>query len=115
MDLYKDHYGKYFTQSMGEKFFDCSIYDENGHFKCECPSEQTRHKKINWRFDTNSRPNKKGPKFIWVPKKMGESFFIASDPKEKKWYLDSGCSRHMTVDSIRFENLTQIDKGNFTF
>ena len=31
------------------------------------------------------------------------------------WYLDSGCSRHMTSDKTKFLSLMNIDRGQVTF
>lgn len=59
---YKSHLAKNFIGSTGKKFYDCSIYTEDGH-----PNEQAKPKKINWkfRFTNNKRPN-----FVWVPKNI---------------------------------------------
>ena len=35
--------------------------------------------------------------------------------RRSKWYLDSGCSRHMTGDSSQFLTLTPMDGGMVTF
>nr|AAR96003.1 retrotransposon-like protein [Musa acuminata] len=38
-----------------------------------------------------------------------------SQARSKRWYLDSGCSRHMTGDPSQFSKLTSIDEGYVTF
>ena len=35
--------------------------------------------------------------------------------KHGSWFLDSGCSRHMTGDKEKFINLTMKEEGNVTF
>ena len=35
--------------------------------------------------------------------------------KKKKWYLDSGCTRHMTGNQSKFVNLSRKDGGLVTF
>ena len=45
---------------------------------------------------------------IQVPRKQ--------DPRRSRWYLDSGCSRHMTWDVNNFVSLSRkIDGGTVTF
>jgi hypothetical protein len=40
---------------------------------------------------------------------------LSSTSKREKWYIDSGCSRHMTGDSSNFISLQNIDGGDVTF
>lgn len=63
---YKSHFVKTFIEFIGGKFDDCSIGNEDGHSKYDCPNEQAKPKKINWKFRYT---NNNGPKFAWVPKK----------------------------------------------
>ena len=35
--------------------------------------------------------------------------------KKDKWFLDSGCSRHMTEDESKFAFLTKKNRGYVTF
>jgi hypothetical protein len=35
--------------------------------------------------------------------------------KGNQWYVDSGCSRHMTGDKSKFLNLKEVNGGNVTF
>jgi hypothetical protein len=35
--------------------------------------------------------------------------------KESYWYIDSGCSRHMTGDKIQFLNLKREKGGSVSF
>ena len=63
--------------------------------------------------------NSKGPKNMWVPK-VKVVFFMqvclkSHHQKEMKWYLDSGCSRHMTGNRSWFRNLRPKDGGVVKF
>ena len=40
---------------------------------------------------------------------------LATKEKKRIWYLDSGCSRHMTGDVEQFTSLDVIDGGSVTF
>ncbi|WP_409226504.1 hypothetical protein, partial [Klebsiella pneumoniae] len=40
---------------------------------------------------------------------------LKSTHKKDQWYLDSGCSRHMTGDKAKFISLTLKDGGYVTF
>ena len=41
--------------------------------------------------------------------------FILQGSKKDKWFLDSGCSRHMTRDESKFAFLTKRKGGYVTF
>ncbi|WP_439126601.1 hypothetical protein, partial [Photobacterium alginatilyticum] len=40
---------------------------------------------------------------------------MRSKLNEDKWFLDSGCSRHMTGDKTKFTTLAPKDGGYVTF
>ena len=40
---------------------------------------------------------------------------LKSTRTKSKWYLDSGCSRHMTEDKEQFNKLDAKDRGHVTF
>ena len=47
---------------------------------------------------------------------MPSGEYLKAQPKMKKpWYLDSGCSRHMTGDKSLFQELDRKRSGNVTF
>ncbi|KAL6320974.1 hypothetical protein AAG906_010783 [Vitis piasezkii] len=53
-------------------------------------------------------------------KEVANMYFMAIDDldegsKKDKWFLDSGCSRHMTEDESKFAFLTKRKKGYVTF
>ncbi|XP_059638662.1 uncharacterized protein LOC132280927 [Cornus florida] len=59
-------------------------------------------------------------KMMWIPKKLNSvSLLVYTAFKacniQDKWYVDSGCSRHMTGDGSKFNSLKQFDGGNVIF
>jgi hypothetical protein len=54
---------------------------------------------------------------IWRPK-INKSMFVQMDlhSEEKDlWIIDSGCSRHMTGDKMKFDKLINYKGGNVSF
>ena len=41
--------------------------------------------------------------------------FKAQPKKKKSWYLDNGCTRHMTSDKSLFQELDDNRSGNVIF
>ena len=41
--------------------------------------------------------------------------YVLEHPKSNKWYIDSGCSRHMTGDQSKFVSIKSKDGGKVTF
>ena len=41
--------------------------------------------------------------------------FESSTKRKQPWYLDSGCSRHMTSDESLFQKLDRKKSGNVSF
>ena len=61
---------------------------------------------------------KKDPKrFGYRFQKFDVSLQVCMRAKAKKnmWYLDSGCSHHMTRDKVMFSSITSKDRGYITF
>ncbi|XP_059623068.1 uncharacterized protein LOC132266233 [Cornus florida] len=59
-------------------------------------------------------------KMMWIPKKLNSiSLLVYTAFKacniQDKWYVDSGCSRHMTGDGSKLNSLQQFDGGNVIF
>ena len=53
---------------------------------------------------------------MWVPKNKGLLVYIALKAgNQSLWFLDSGCSRHMTGDRAYFSKLIDYDGGIVTF
>ena len=40
---------------------------------------------------------------------------LRAKPRQKSWYLDNGCSRHMTGEKSMFLSLTMKEGGNVKF
>ena len=69
-----------------------------------------------------------GPKWIWVPK-TNPLFVLQAEVRENNpinnftntlenkelWYVDSGCSRHMTGERSNFLSLTALNVGSVAF
>uniref|UniRef100_A0A2N9HS02 CCHC-type domain-containing protein n=1 Tax=Fagus sylvatica TaxID=28930 RepID=A0A2N9HS02_FAGSY len=72
----------------------CYKCKKQGHYKNECP-----------------QVNKEKMKY----KKKALKVCLISKSTKKKWFLDSGCSRHMTGDKNKFTSLTLKDGGNVKF
>jgi len=71
-------------------------------------------KKESKTYSTNS----KGPIKIWVPKSeiVNVAYMpIIAKEKQRSWYLDNGCSRHMTGEKYMFLPLTMKDGGSVRF
>ena len=91
-----------------------------------CPFKKISPNKLIWvpkgtminsmQHDKQYRSIFEAPKSKWVPKNY--PFLQKPTPSQarsKRWYLDSGCSRHMTGDPSQFSKLTSIDEGYVTF
>ncbi|KAL6327221.1 hypothetical protein AAG906_015260 [Vitis piasezkii] len=79
------------------------------HIKYDCPLYKSEAK----------RRMKKAMMATWV-KEVTNMCFMAIDDldegsKKDKWFLDSGCSRHMTGDESKFTFLTKRNGGYVTF
>ncbi|RVW63051.1 hypothetical protein CK203_063220 [Vitis vinifera] len=95
-------------------------YKKPGHIKYDCPlykSEAKRRMKkammATWSESEESSEEEN-------EKKMVNMCFMAIDDldegsKKDKWFLDSGCSRHMTRDESKFAFLTKRKGGYVTF
>ena len=83
-------------------------------FKCH----NSGHKASNCRLMEISEKPKfiREQKKLWKEKTSEEEYLIAlkSQEKEDLWYVDSGCSKHMTGNKDKFLNLKK-QKGKVTF
>nr|KYP57052.1 Retrovirus-related Pol polyprotein from transposon TNT 1-94 [Cajanus cajan] len=72
------------------------------------------HKK---RDSKTSNTNIHGPISIWVPKTeiVPVADLFNKDKKSQSWYLDSGCSRHLTDERSMFLDLKSKKGGQVTF
>ena len=60
--------------------------------------------------------NRPGPKAIWVPiQKLILSLIVCREKGRILWYLDNGCSRHMTGDSTLLTEFVERAGPSITF
>jgi hypothetical protein len=76
------------------------------------------HKSIDCRL-RNYEPDSKSPvenvKF-WKKKESNKcGLVLSAQRKTKPWYIDSGCSKHMTGDKGKFLSLSESKSGTVTF
>ncbi|KAK9121019.1 hypothetical protein Syun_018636 [Stephania yunnanensis] len=95
-----------------------SVACKPGHIKADCKSKKVFDKKkgkksfkATWddSSSSSSNPNRKVRRQYFV------SWHKADARKSTPWYLDSGCSRHMTGDAHQFIELKRHDGGKVTF
>eukprot|EP00253_Pinus_taeda_P032008 PITA_32008 len=85
-----------------ENEIECSICNNFGHEDSECRSRfrQTKEQTsstITWRIKEAQ------------PERCGIAFY--AEGQENIWYIDSGCSKHMTGDKEKLESYTALEKG----
>ena len=83
---------------------ECSICNNFGHEESECRS---RFRKTTQKEQTsNARTwRMKEPQ----PERCGIDFY--AEGQENLWYIDSGCSKHMTGDKEKLESYSALEKG----
>ncbi|RVW72529.1 putative mitochondrial protein [Vitis vinifera] len=112
---------KFMRGEMGrEKRIDMLQVQKPGHIKYDCPlykSEAKRRMKkammATWSESEESSEEEN-------EKEVANMCFMAIDDLDEgsmkdKWFLDSGCSRHMTGDESKFAFLTKRKGGYVTF
>ena len=90
-------------QERNLEFFNCHNY---GHKASNCRLKQI-----------SKRPKEiREKKKLWKERTLKEECLIALRTQDKRdlWYVDSGCSKHMTGDKDKFLNLMK-HKGRVTF
>ncbi|KAA3473878.1 zinc finger CCHC-type and RNA-binding motif-containing protein 1-like [Gossypium australe] len=106
----------------------CYECKKSGHIKFDCPQLKKKealkqNKKAmmaTWRDNDSSDSDKDNEvanlclMAIEEPKEE-EHCFKANNSKKNSWYLDSGCSRHMTGDKSHFMELMPKNGGEVTF
>ena len=88
--------------SVLENEIECSICNNFGHEDSECRSkfQQTKEQAAStrtWRI--------KEPRL----ERCGIAFY--AEGQENQWYIDIGCSKHMTGDKEKLESYTALEKG----
>ncbi|KAL6321517.1 hypothetical protein AAG906_019697 [Vitis piasezkii] len=98
----------------------CFKCKKSGHIKYDCPlykiEAKRRMKKVMMATWSESEESSEEEK----EKEVANMCFMAIDDldegsKEDKWFLDSGCSRHMIGDESKFAFLTKRKGGYVTF
>jgi hypothetical protein len=85
---------------------ECYIYHNCGHKSVDCRLR-------NYEPDLNSPTE--NVKF-WKTKDSDKcGLVLSAQRKMNPWYIDNGCSKHMTGDKGKFLYLSEIKSGNVTF
>jgi hypothetical protein len=97
---HNNHYDLLFIE------LECYICHNYGHKYEDCRLRN---------FKPNSNPTAENSK-IWKKKEDDKCRLVLSTQKQKNhWYIDSGCSKHMTGDKSKFLTLSESKLGNVTF
>ncbi|XP_022856048.1 uncharacterized protein LOC111377216 [Olea europaea var. sylvestris] len=96
--------------------YDC---DKSGHQRTECPNKKKNFKKkvlqATWDDSDDKEPNGNDSQ----DEVENMCFMVIKDkvPKKikSKWFLDSGCTKHMTGDRSLLSNFQEEDGGHVTF
>jgi hypothetical protein len=85
---------------------ECYIFHNYGHKSVDCRLR-------NYESDLNSpAENVK----VWKKKESDNYGLVLSTQRQTNpWYIDSGCSKHMTRDKGKFLSLSERKSGNVTF
>ncbi|GKU95337.1 hypothetical protein SLEP1_g8708 [Rubroshorea leprosula] len=117
-----------------KKSVKCYECNKMGHYRNECPKLKKGEKKdkksmkkkafaATWSDDETSSTESESS----LEKGVANLCFMAQEDDnndeevclvskmKNKWYLDSGCSRHMTGDPSQFSSLMPLDGGTVTF
>ncbi|GKV40372.1 hypothetical protein SLEP1_g48027 [Rubroshorea leprosula] len=125
---------KYFKSSKGKGESSkrdeiiCYKCKKAGHIKSECPNSDEKSLKAKkkkkamvatWSCSEDSSSSKEESDmeahFCLMAKDDADEGSFKEKLKKEKWYLDSGCSRHMTGDKSQFLNLEAMEGGTVTF
>jgi hypothetical protein len=76
------------------------------------------HKAANYclrNYEPDLNPSVENVK-VWKKKENEKCGLVLSAQRQKNpWYIDSGCSKHMTRDKSKFMSLRESKSGNVTF
>ncbi|OAY43379.2 hypothetical protein MANES_08G063666v8 [Manihot esculenta] len=105
----------------------CYECNKPGHYKVDCPKLKKPIKKFKkkafkatWDESSDSEEEEVGDEIanmcFMALEESSDEVCLKSSKIESKWYLDSGCSRHMTGNSSHFISLEKKDgSGQVTF
>ncbi|KAG8634434.1 hypothetical protein MANES_17G033205v8 [Manihot esculenta] len=105
----------------------CYECNKPGHYKVDCPKLKKHIKKFKkkafkatWDESSDTEEEEVGDEIanmcFMALEESSDEVCLKSSKIESKWYLDSGCSRHMTGNSSHFISLEKKDgSGQVTF
>jgi hypothetical protein len=97
---HKNHYDLLFSELK------CYIFHNYGHKAAYCCLK-------NYKADLNSTPENFK---VWKKKEDDKCGLVLSTQRQiNPWYIDSGCSKHMTRDKSKFLTLSESKSENVTF
>jgi hypothetical protein len=101
------------TQVKHNNWYD-PLFNELERYTCH----NYGHKAVDYRlrnYEPNLNPFAKNVK-VWKKKENDKCGLVLSAQRQKNpWYIESGCSKHMTGDKGNFISLSEIKSGNVTF
>ncbi|XP_068498531.1 uncharacterized protein [Phaseolus vulgaris] len=113
--------------------YTCFGHGKTGHIKTDCPNNQSKDKStskrverskgrrayISWEENevssTSSSSTENEENNLCFMMKDEESISDLIANKKNQWYLDSGCSKHMTGDLTKFTSLKLKAEGHVTY
>jgi len=97
----------------------CHYFMKRGHtsYKCYIRRFEFPRGKCVWiPKDLIVKINPNGPNLNWVPPFYNYFFlYVCLKARDSLWYLDSGCSRHMTGDMSKLTDFVSKEEGYVTF
>ena len=95
------------THNSAKIMIKCCVCNQVGHMPSKCPlkgCDSSSHK----RYQTKGC-------FQWKKKVNKCDLALTAQDLKSQWYLDSGCSKHMTGDRRKFITFDENKIGNVTF
>ena len=110
-NLKQKYYKNYFVSNTSINNQVICYCNQDGHMKNIYPVKRNAYYGVKciW-VSKGTIANTQGPKKFWVPKTW-KLFLQGSKKRKNKWYLDSGCSRHMTENYYWFSSSTKVENG----
>jgi hypothetical protein len=97
---HNNHYDPLFNES------ECHICHNYGHKVVDCRLKN---------YEPDLNPSAENVK-VWKKRESDKCGLVLSAQRQKNpWYIDSGCSKHMTRDKGKFLSLSENKSGNVTF